>query len=165
MNDEPRVIYIRAGVSKDDRGDLAGLIGRIMREAITSSSQCFVLQLAGNQQVLDSLQAWKTLKQVTVKQGMALVVAGGSNEMRDLANLAGFPLVGTADTAEFAEVDLNRVRAQVLGYTLPAAQGQLEFEKLADEYREQESQAERRTVGGFIDFVRQNYASPSVKKR
>ena len=156
MNEEqPRVIYIRAGTSTTDQGDLAGLIGRIMREAISSNNQCFVLQLAHDQRVLNTPQAWKTLKQITTKQGMALVVSGGSNEVREIANSVGFPIVGTAELETAPpSAEIDTIRARVLGYSVSREMGGLSFEQLADEYRSTENNPTARTVGAFIEFVR-----------
>lgn len=153
----PKVIYIRAGNSGNDRSDLAGLIGRIMREAITSNTQYFVLQIAYDQEVLKSVQAWKTLKQVTLKQGMSMVVSGGSDEVREMAMASGFPIVGTAESHETSPADLERIRAQVLGFALPEELGGLNFEQVAVEYRKYEMDGSLRTTGGFIEFVRQRY--------
>ncbi len=153
--EQPRILYIRASPSENAHTDLAGLLGRITREAIASNNQRFILQLAHDQHVLDTLQAWKTLKQVSAKQGMAMVIAGGSEEVREMANAAGFPIVGTAEfnsPAQSGEVEALRTR--VMGYTVPQELGELDFEEWARLYRQYESAAEKRKVGGFVDFVR-----------
>ncbi len=157
-DDHPRVIYIRAGSSGNNQADLVGLISRIRREAITTNRQYFVLQLAYDQSVLDNPTAWNTLKQVMIKQGLALVVSGGSNEARNLANAAGFPIVGTAENEEMIPPDLDRIRAQVLGHILPEEMGGLSFEQVAEEYRNYEIDSALRTAGGFIEFVRQRHS-------
>ena len=158
MSDErPRVIYIRAGGS-NEQTDLVGLISRIRREAITANRNYFVLQLAYDQMVLNTSQAWHTLKQVMIKQGLALVVSGGSNEARELANAAGFPLIGTAENEQMNPPDLDHIRAQVLGYIMPEELGGLSFEEVAEEYRNYEIDPSLRTTGGFVEFVRQRYA-------
>ena len=154
--EQPRVIHIRAGNTTAEQGDLAGLIGRIMRESIASNNQRFILQLAHDQRVLNTLQAWKTLKQLTNKQGMAVMVAGGSEDVRDMANTAGFPLVGTAELQTIPATEaMETMRTRVLGYTLPQELGSLNFEQMSNEYRRQFPDPTVRTVGGFIDFMRQ----------
>lgn len=159
MSDErPRVIYIRAGGGSNEQADLVGLISRIRREAITANRNYFVLQLAYDQLVLNTPQAWHTLKQVMIKQGLALVVSGGSNDARELANTAGFPLIGTAESQQMNPPDLEHIRAQVIGYILPEELGGLNFEEIANEYRNYEIDSALRTTGGFVDFVRQRYA-------
>jgi hypothetical protein len=157
--DQPRIIYIRAGSSSaSDQADLVGLISRIRREAIATNRNYFVLQLAYDQGVLVIPQAWNTLKQVMIKQGLALVVSGGSNEAREMANAAGFPLIGTAEEAQMKPPDLARIRAQVFGHTLPEELGGLSFDQVTEEYRNYEIDASLRTTGGFVEFVRQRYA-------
>ncbi|HEX2913457.1 MAG TPA: hypothetical protein VH186_21820 [Chloroflexia bacterium] len=159
MNEEqPRVIYVRAGAGRTEKADLAGLIGRIMREALTSSSQYFVLQLAYDQDVLSTAQAWKTLKQVAIKQNFALVVSGGSDEVRAMADSTGFPLIGTADTVEASPPDLEQIRVQISGYSVPDEMANLSFDQLVDDYRTHEKDSSLRTVGGFIEFIRQHGA-------
>jgi hypothetical protein len=157
--DQPRVIYIRAGASgASEQIDLVGLISRIRREAIATSRNYFVLQLSYDQRVLITPQAWNTLKQVMIKQGLALVVSGGSNDARDMAHVAGFPLIGTAENEQMNLPDLARIRAQIVGYILPEELGGLNFEKVAEEYRNYEIDTALRTAGGFVDFVRQRYS-------
>lgn len=158
MSDEElKVIYIRAGTGVNEQADLAGLIGRIMRAAITTNNQRFVLQLAPDQSVLTSSQAWRTLKQVSIKQGLSLVVAGGTTQVRELANGAGFPLIGTADMPQTEQIDLDKIRTQVVGFTLPEELGGMNFEVMAEEYRRGEPDSALRTIGGFIEFTKKKY--------
>lgn len=153
-NQEPKVIYIRAGSGTNEQADLIGLIQRIIRESISTNNQYFVLQLAYDQQVLNATQTWKTLKQVTVKQGLALVISGGSNEAREMANEAGFAIVGTADDANTVSVDFDQIRMQVMGHNVSEEIGNVPFDQISSDYRIYEGQASARTVGGFIEFVR-----------
>lgn len=158
MNDEElKVIYVRAGTGVNEQADLAGLIGRIMRAAITTNNQRFVLQLAPDQSVLTSAQAWRTLKQVSLKQALSLVIAGGTAHVRDLANGAGFPLIGTAELPMPTPLDLERIRTQVLGFTLPEDLGGMRLETVTTEYRKYEPDETLQTIGGLIEFVKKNY--------
>ncbi len=156
--EQPKILYVRAGSRTDDKADLVGLISRIRREAISSNRNYFVLQLAYDQSVLNDIQSWNTLKQVMIKQGLALVVSGGSALARELANIVGIPLIGTAENQEMHMPDLEHIRSQIFGFVLPEYLGGYNFDQLSDEYHSYEIDTSLRTAGGFVEFVRQRYS-------